>query len=149
MAWHTRPGFDLAVFDRVRDACAIGRRRHQLTDATLRNYAAKLDNKLDALLRLTPNGSEGEKLMRMVKKFRQHFFVFVANRNLPPTNNGSEQAIRPCVVFRKVTNCFRSEWGAKLYADIRSVLETARRRTVDPLRAIRLTLNSQPLPAGA
>lgn len=133
----------------LRHACAIGRRRHQLADATLRNYAAKLDNKLDALLRLTPNGSEGEKLKRMVKKFRQHFFVFVANRNLPPTNNGSEQAIRPCVVFRKVTNCFRSEWGAKLYADIRSVLETARRRTIDPLRAIRLTLDSQPLPAGA
>jgi len=133
----------------LRDACAIGRRRHQLTDATLRNYAAKLDNKLDALLRLTPNRSEGEKLKRMVKKFRQHFFVFVANRNLPPTNNGSEQAIRPCVVFRKVTNCFRSEWGAKLYADIRSVLETARRHTIEPLRAIRLTLDRQPLPAGA
>jgi transposase len=133
----------------LRDACAIGRRRHQLTDATLRNYAAKLDYKLNALLRLTPNGSEGEKLKRMVKKFRQHFFVFVANRNLPPTNNGSEQAIRPCVVFRKVTNCFRSEWGAKLYADIRSVLETARRRTIDPLRAIRLTLNGELLPAAA
>jgi transposase len=133
----------------LRDACAIGRRRHKLADATLRNYAAKLDNKLDALLRLTPNGSEAEKLKRMVKKFRQHFFVFVANRNLPPTNNGSEQAIRPCVVFRKVTNCFRSEWGAKLYADIRSVLETARRRTIEPLRAIRLTLDNEPLPEGA
>jgi len=133
----------------LRDACAIGRRRHQLADATLRNYAAKLDNQLDALLRLTPNGSEGEKLKRMVKKFRQHFFVFVTNRNLPPTNNGSEQAIRPCVVFRKVTNCFRSEWGAKLYADIRSVLETARRRAINPFRAICLTLDNEPLPQGA
>jgi transposase len=133
----------------LRDACAIGRRRHQLADATLRNYAAKLDNQLGALLRLTPNRSEGEKLKCMVKKFRQHFFVFVTNRNLPPTNNGSEQAIRPCVVFRKVTNCFRSEWGAKLYADIRSVLETARRRAINPLRAIRLTLNGEPLPAAA
>ena len=120
-----------------------------MAEATLRNYATKLDNKLDALLRLTPNGGEGEKLKRMVKKFRQHFFVFVTNRNLPPTNNGSEQAIRPCVVFRKVTNCFRSEWGAKLYADIRSVLETARRRAINPLRAIRLTLDGELLPAAA
>jgi hypothetical protein len=52
------------------------------------------------------------------------------NRAIPPTNNGSEQAIRPCVTFRKVTNCFRLEWGAKLYADIRSTLETARRRAI-------------------
>jgi transposase len=133
----------------LREACAIGRRRHRLADATLRSYAAKLDNTLDGLLRIAPQGREGEKLQRMIKKFRQHFFVFVANRNLPPTNNGSEQAIRPCVIFRKVTNCFRSEWGAKLYADIRSVLETARRRSIDPLRAIRLTLNGEPLPEAA
>ena len=67
------------------------------------------------------------------------------NRAIPPTNNGSEQAIRPCVTFRKVTNCFRSEWGAKLYADIRSTLETARRRTIGALQAIRLTLDDKPL----
>jgi len=67
------------------------------------------------------------------------------NRAIPPTNNGSEQAIRPCVTFRKVTNCFRSEWGAELYADIRSTLETARRRAIGALQAIRLTLDDKPL----
>ena len=40
-------------------------------------------------------------------------------------------------VFRKVTNCFRSEWAAHLYADIRSVIETARRRAIGVLDAIR------------
>jgi transposase len=133
----------------LQEACAVGRRRNRLADATLRTYAAKLDRKLDALLRLTPRASEGGKLLRMIKKFRQHLFLFVTNRDLPPTNNGSERAIRPCVVFRKVTNCFRSEWSAKLYADIRSVLETARRRTIAPLAAIRLTLDRVPLPARA
>jgi transposase len=132
----------------LRDACAIGRRREQLADATLRSHAAKLDNRLNTLLRIAPRGNEGEKLQRMIKKWRQHLFVFVTNRSLPPTNNGSEQAIRPCVTFRKVTNCFRSEWGARLYADIRSVLETARRRAINPLTAIRLTLNGRMLPTG-
>ena len=75
-------------------------------------------------------------------------FVFLANRAIPPTNNGSEQALRPCVIFRKVTNCFRSEWAAHLYADIRSVIETARRKAIGALEAIRLTLNGLPLPAG-
>jgi len=129
----------------LREACAIGRRREQLADATLRSYAAKLDNRLNQLLPIEPQGNEGQKLKNTIKKWRQHLFVFVTNRNLPPTNNGSEQAIRPCVTFRKVTNCFRSEWGAKLYADIRSVLETARRRAIDPLTAIRLTLDGKPL----
>ena len=129
-------------------ACAIGRRRDRLADTTLRAYAGKLEARLDALLRLTPSHGAGDKLQKVIKKVRQHLFVFVTNRAVPATNNGSEQALRPTVIFRKVTNCFRSEWGAKLYADIRSVLETARRRAINPLTAIRLTLNGEPLPVG-
>jgi hypothetical protein len=55
-------------------------------------------------------------------------------------------ALRPCTVFRKITNGFRTEWGAKLYANIRSVIETARRRAIGALEAIRLTLAGMPLP---
>lgn len=131
----------------LRRACAIGRRRAKLADATLRSYLYKLEERLDRLLAVVPAAKAGEKLKRTIKRYRQNLFVFLTNRELPPTNNGSEQALRPCVVFRKVTNCFRSAWAARLYADIRSVLETARRRAVNPLRAIRLTLDGQPLPA--
>ena len=86
----------------------------------------------------------GIKLQRMIKRTRQYLFVFVMNREIPATNNGSERALRPCVV-RKITNGFRTEWGAKLYADIRSVIETARRRSIGALQAILLTLAGAPL----
>jgi transposase len=69
----------------------------------------------------------------------------MTNRNVSAIINGSERAIRPCVIFRKVTYCFRSGWGAELYADIRSVIETGRRRAIDALEAIRLTLAGKPL----
>ena len=139
--------FAPALHKLLRRACAIGRRRERLADATLRGYAAKLDARLDALLRLAPTNHAGQKLQRVIKKIRQYLFVFLDNRAIPPTNNGSEQALRPCVIFRKVTNCSRSEWGAELYANIRSVLETARRRAIGPLDAIRLTLQGLPLPS--
>ena len=129
-------------------ACRIGQRRDRLADATLRAYAYKLDAALDALLRITPPHGAGTKLQRRIKRFRRYMFVFLGNRAVPPTNNGSEQALRPCVIFRKVTNCFRSEWAALLYADIRSVIETARRRAIGALDAIRFTLDGSPLPAG-
>ncbi|MSO71137.1 MAG: hypothetical protein EXQ88_03870 [Alphaproteobacteria bacterium] len=57
--------------------------------------------------------------------------------------------------FRKITNSlpqlggFRTEWGARLYADIHSVIETARRRAIGALHAFRLTLQGLPLPAPA
>jgi transposase len=126
-------------------ACRIGRRRGDLADATLKTYAARLETKLDALMALTPTNAAGVKLQRGIKKVRRHLFVFITNRTIPPTNNGSERALRPCAVFRKITNGFRTEWGAKLYADIRSVIETARRRGIGALDAVRLTLARSPL----
>jgi transposase len=132
----------------LRRACKIGGRRHQLADATLRAYGYKLEAELDVLLRIAPAHGAGSKLQSVIKGCRRHLFVFLANRAIPPTNNGSEQALRPCVIFRKVTNCFRSEWAAHLYADVRSVIETARRKAIGALEAIRLTLNGLSLPAG-
>lgn len=127
-------------------ACRIGRRRERLADATLKVYAARLEARLDRLMARTPTHAAGVKLQRIVKKIRRHLFVFVTNRDIPATNNGSERALRPCAVFRKITNGFRTEWGAKLYADIRSILETARRRAIPILHSIRLTLDGRPLP---
>jgi transposase len=130
----------------IKRAVRIGHRRPSLADTTLATYHSKLQTKLDELLKIVPETKPGQKLQRLIKRFRQNLFVFVTHRDIPPTNNGSEQALRPCVVFRKVTNCFRSRWGADLYADVRSVIETARRRGIGILKAIRRTLNGDPLP---
>ncbi len=92
---------------------------------------------------LDPMHPAGIKLKRMIRKVRAHLFVFVQNRDLEATNNGSERALRPCAVYRKITNGFRQEWGAHLYADIRSLIETARRRSVRAIEAIRLTLKGE------
>ena len=130
-------------------ACRIGGRRDRLADATLRTYGYKLEAELDGLLRIKPTHSAGDKLRNVIKRCRQYLFVFIADRAIPPTDNGSEQALRPCVIFRKVTNYFRSEWAAELYAGIRSVIETARRRAIGALEAIHLTLKGLPLAASS
>jgi len=138
--------FAPALRQLLRRACGIAGRRPDLADATLRTYAYTLNAKLDALMRIAPTHAAGNKLQKVIKSCRRHLFVFLENRAVPPTNNASEQALRPTVIFRKVTNCFRSEWAASLYADIRSVIETARRRAIGALDAIRLTLDGKPLP---
>ena len=140
--------FAPGVMGLLKRAVGIGRRRQSLADTTLVLYQSRLQKRLDTLLAITPSIMAGRKLQRILKRFRQNLFVFVTNRAVPPTNNGSEQALRPCVVFRKITHCFRSEWGAALYADVRSIFETARRRGIPILPAIRLTLDARLLPDG-
>jgi transposase len=130
----------------LKRACRIGRKRDQFTDRQLAAYNKKFVKKLSELLLKQPTHSEGIKLQGVFRKIRRNLFVFVTNRTLAATNNESERSLRPCVTFRKITNGFRTVWGARLYADIRSVIETARRRAIDPLHAITLTLNGSPLP---
>ena len=66
----------------LRRACAIGRRRPDLADATLRSYDSKIERELTVLLRLVPAGAAGEKFKRVIVKYRLHLFVFLTNRDL-------------------------------------------------------------------
>src|SRR5271167_4509939 len=98
----------------LRDArYAIGRRRESLADSTLLAYRHGLDRRLGRLLAIEPDTVAGRKLRRGIDKCRDKLFVFVTRRDVPPTNNVSEQRLRPSVIFRKVTNGFRSAWGAQ------------------------------------
>ena len=65
-------------------------------------------------------------MRRRIARDREHLFVFVTDRRVLATNNVSERALRPSVIFRKVTNGFRSEWGGQTYAAFRSVVSTAK-----------------------
>ncbi len=46
----------------------------------------------------------------------------MTNRAIPPSNNGSKRVMRLCAMFRKIAKGFRTEWGAALYANIRSII---------------------------
>ncbi len=125
-------------------AIAIGRRRDRLKDSTLAHYRADLDRRLDRIMAATPSGRDGERLRRRIARDRCNLFVCVTDRDVPATNNVSERALRPSVIFRKVTNGFRAEWGAETYAACRSVVSTAKLNGNAVLAAIREALSGQP-----
>jgi transposase len=106
----------------------------------------RLTDDLDFLLKFEPFGPSGAKAKKTILSVRNELFRFVADPLFRPTNNDSERGLRPAKTFLKVTNGFRQDWGHELYAAVRTVLETARRREIDPIEAIRLTLANEPLP---
>jgi transposase len=128
------PGFKALL----KDACAVGRRRPDLADATIAAHRRRLEKELDRLLACKPTDAEGRKLRDAVAlDCRGKLFVFLKRRDVEPTNNESERALRPSVIFRKVTNGFRSEWGARAYAALCSIVETGRRNGRSALTTIR------------
>jgi transposase len=136
-----------AFMDLLKRACALGRRRDTLDKAQLEAQRRKLVNRLSHVLSLSPICDAGRKMIKIIAKLRRNLFVFVTNRAISPTNNGAERALRPCAIYRKITNGFRSQWAATLYADTRSAVETGRRRRVRAIEAIRITLAGNSIPS--
>jgi transposase len=136
------PGFKLVLMRAV----AIGKRREQLKDSTLAQYRADLDRRLDKLLSgPEPKQDAARRLYRAMRRDRADLFRFVTRRDVPYTNNACERALRPSVIFRKVTNCFRAEWGAKVYAAAASVIATGRLHGLTALEALRAALAGVPI----
>ncbi len=138
-------GFAPGFYKLLQRAVGIGRRRPELKDTTLAQYRADLDRRLDRLLATDPTTEAGHKLARGIRKCRGDLFVFVTRRDVPATNNDCERALRPSVIFRKVTGGFRSQWGARTYADALSVIATGRLHRHSALQALRDALAGRPI----
>ena len=131
------PGFKAFL----QKACAVGRRRADLADATIAGHARTLKHELDRLLDLVPKQLEGRRLRDAIEvTARDKLLVFLTRRDVEPTNNVSERGLRPSVIFRKVTNGFRSAWRASVYADLCSIVATGRLAGRNPLASLRAVL---------
>jgi len=127
-------------------AVAIGKRRDALKGTTLAQYRADLDHRLTRLLSGgAPTNKSGRRLFRAMRRDRDDLLRFITRRDVPYTNNACERALRPSVIFRKVTNCFRAEWGAQVYAAAASVMATGRLHGLTALEALRQALAGAPI----
>ena len=98
---------------------------------------------LEFFIALAPANRHGQRLRRRYGKVRDHLFTFLDHPEVAADNNRSERELRPTATYRKVTGGFRSDWGADLFAAVRSIIGTAARRGIDAYQAIRQTLGSQ------
>ncbi len=77
------------------------------------------------------------RISRNLLKRMPYLFEFVRNAEIPWHNNAGERAIRSICVKRKMSGGMRSAMGARTYARLKSVQETARRKGSDFQRSVR------------
>jgi transposase len=121
----------------------LARRRHHLAASTRRQYRQRLERDLNAAMALMPTNRDGKRLRKRYGKVRSHLFTFLDHPEVGADNNSSERELRPTATYRKVTGGFRSDWGADMFAALRSVVGTAARRGIDAYQAIRMTLQGK------
>jgi transposase len=80
-------------------------------------------------------------LARRLKRKAAQVWLFATRFDVPPTNNGSENAIRGYKLAAKISGCWRTLATLQRHCRIRSYLTTARSHGRHPLAAIGDALN--------
>ncbi len=75
-----------------------------------------------------PKNTPGRNLLRRLKEQEEAVLAFALVEGVPFTNNQAERDLRPAKVKQKVSGCFRTEGGAKVYARLQAVISTCRKQ---------------------
>jgi len=133
-----------------RSAIHLHHVRDQLSPPKFLAQVRKIERRCNQQLKRTLRRPDAAILLRRYRKYRDSLFVFLHRTDVEPTNNFSERNLRPSVIHRKVIGCFRSGWGARTYAALASVIDTATLKGTSPFDAIQNLFGTPalPLPAG-
>ena len=133
-----------------RYAVHLHHQRHQFSPDQFATQVARVERHCDRLLQRTLAPPDARRLQKRYRKHRDKLFVFLYRNDVEPTNNVAERALRSSVIHRKVMGCFRSTWGAKAFAALASVVDTAELSGINAFVAIQSLFGSPslPIPAG-
>ncbi len=82
--------------------------------------------------------TKARNLLERLRDFENDVLRFLENKIVPFTNNLGENDIRMTKVQQKISGCFRSMDGAKIFCRVRSYLSTCRKQCVKTSKALDL-----------
>ncbi len=111
-----------------------------------------IDRLYERLTFLLDTGYEHIKTRKFVdnllKRKREWLFRFVIDKEVEPTNNRAERALRPSVIYRKVSGGTRSPRGTKAYDRLFSIFYTQKLRRKNFIRDVpQLITGKEPHPS--
>lgn len=129
-----------------RYAIHLHNQRQKVPEPVFLSQVERIERLFDQLLSQTLDQPDTLRLQKRYRKYRATLFVFLHRTDVSPTNNVSERYLRPSVIHRKVSGCFRSRWGAKGYAALKSLIDTGALSDIAPFDVIQKLFGTPSLP---
>ena len=82
-------------------------------------------------------------LLERLRDFENDALLFMVVSYVPFTNNRGENDIRMTKVQQKISGCFKSMEGAKIFCRVRSYLLTAQKHDVTPSEALKILFSGK------
>jgi transposase/uncharacterized protein YukE len=111
----------------------------KLEDQEYDGRVRRLESQLQQLANGKYEEPNAKRLAKRLLKYQGELTAFLWDKDLDPTNNAAERALRPAVVARKISGGSRSKNGAKAWATLASLLKTAtqqNRKLMDTIRSM-------------
>lgn len=87
--------------------------------------------------------SKARNLLERLRDFENEVLRFMTDKRVPFTNNQGENDIRMTKVQQKISGCFRSMDGARIFCRIRGYLSTCRKHGIQPTEALRVLFSGK------
>ena len=87
--------------------------------------------------------SKARNLLERLHNFENDVLRFMENSEVPFTNNQGENDIRMTKVQQKISGCFRSSQGAKIFSRVRGYLSTCRKHGVSSSHAMEMLFDKK------
>ena len=118
------------------------------TQSSLSSLCATLDQdkKKKAKAPKVPKAPKalGEALALRMNNYKNEILRFMHDFTVPFTNNLSERDIRMIKVRQKISGCFRTEMGAKVFCRIRGYLSTVKKQSLSVIEQIANAIEGRP-----
>ena len=138
------------VMTLFQDAIALAKQRDTLDATAFAQQRQQLEDRLDTLIFSKPKHPECQRICKRLVKHRFELLLFLEKSEVPADNNLAERDIRSVAAARADGGVNRSDRGAKVFANIKTVIRTCQKQGLNffdyARNVLRATLTGLPPP---